>query len=82
MIRDGAPSYLILIDSLLAGSPDNPALLAQSAELHSAYAGAFVADPARARLHSKAKAQMRATCLSLKDACALNHETLTIFLPG
>ena len=81
MIRDGAPSYLILIDSLLAGSPDNPALLTQSAELHSAYAGAFVADPARAaRLHSKAKTQiLRATCLSLKDACALESRDFDDF---
>lgn len=73
MIRDGAPSYLILIDSLVAGSPDSPALLAQSAELYSAYAGAFVDDPVRAaRMHDKAKAQiLRATCLSLKDACGL-----------
>ena len=65
MIRDGAPSFLILIDSLLAGSPDNAALLAQSAELHSAYAGAFVAEPQRAaQLHSKAKSHLRSTCLS------------------
>ena len=74
MIRDGAPAYLILIDSLLAGSPDNADLLAQSAELHSAYAGAFVAEPARAaQLHDKAKSQMlRAACLSLKNACQLD----------
>ncbi len=73
MVRDGAPSYLILIDSLLAGNPDSATLLTQSAELHSAYAGAFVAEPARAqKLHAKAKNQMlRATCLRLKDACEL-----------
>ena len=44
MVRDGAPAGLILIDSL-AGNPQNAALLEQSAELHSAYAGAFVAEP-------------------------------------
>ena len=47
MVRDGAPAYLILIDSLLAGNPQNASLLEQSAELHSAYAGAFVAEPER-----------------------------------
>jgi hypothetical protein len=53
MVRDGAPSYLILIDSLLAGNPDSATLLSQSAELHSAYAGAFVAEPERAqKLHA------------------------------
>ncbi len=81
MIRDGAPSYLILIDSLVAGSPDNAALLAQSAELHSAYAGAFVEDPVRAaRLNSKAKAQiLRATCRSLKNACGLESRDFDEF---
>ena len=81
MIRDGAPSFLILIDSLLAGSPDNAALLAQSAELHSAYAGAFVAEPQRAaQLHSKAKSQiLRSTCLSLKDACELENRDFDAF---
>lgn len=81
MVRDGAPSYLILIDSLLAGSPDNPILLSQSAELHSAYAGAFVAEPERAqKLHAKAKSQMlRATCLSLKDACLLETRSFDEF---
>ena len=81
MIRDGAPSYLILIDSLVAGSPDNAALLAQSAELYSAYAGAFVEDPVRAaRLNSKAKAQiLRATCRSLKNACGLESRDFDEF---
>ena len=81
MIRDGAPSYLILIDSLVAGSPDNAALLAQSAELYSAYAGAFVEDPVRAaRLNSKAKAQiLRATCRSLKNACGLESRDFNEF---
>ena len=81
MIRDGAPSYLILIDSLVAGSPDNAALLAHSAELYSAYAGAFVEDPVRAaRLNSKAKAQiLRATCRSLKNACGLESRDFDEF---
>lgn len=81
MVRDGAPSYLILIDSLLAGNPGSATLLSQSAELHSAYAGAFVAEPERAqKLHAKAKSQMlRATCLSLKDACQLDTRSFDEF---
>ena len=69
MVRDGAPAYLILIDSLLAGNSENASLLEQSAELHSAYAGAFVAEPERAKkLHLKAKTQvLQAACLSLED---------------
>ena len=42
MVRDGAPSYLILVDSLVARSPDDAYMLQQSAMLHSAYAAAFV----------------------------------------
>lgn len=82
MVRDGAPAYLILIDSLLAGSPENVALLSQSAELHSAYAGAFVEDEARvAFLHNKARRQIfAATCLSLEDACDLDARPFAEFV--
>ncbi|HAL41805.1 MAG TPA: hypothetical protein DCP57_05115 [Gammaproteobacteria bacterium] len=82
MVRDGAPAYLILIDSLVSGSPDNAALLAQSAELHSAYAGAFVADAERAKkLHEKAKAQIFAsTCASLTNGCDLDTRAFPDFL--
>ena len=75
MVRDGAPAYLILIDSLLADNPDDATLLMQSAALNSAYAGAFVEDEARAkRLNDKAKAQsLQAACLSLNDACGLDE---------
>ncbi len=75
MVRDGAPAYLILIDSMVARSPDDAFMLQQSATLHSAYAAAFVADENRARLlHTKARAQaLEAACLSLQDGCDLNR---------
>ena len=75
MVRDGAPSYLILVDSLVARSPDDAYMLQQSAMLHSAYAAAFVSDEARAqRLHAKAKNQaLLSVCLQLRDACQLNR---------
>ncbi len=73
MVRDGAPSFLLLMDGLLAGSPDSVTLLQQSAQLNSAYAAAFVDDPARAQLlQSKSLANAeRAVCLSLRDGCDL-----------
>lgn len=73
MVRDGAPSYLILIDSLVTRSPDDGFLLRQSATLHSAYAGAFVDDERRASLlHEKAKTQaLHMACVSLRDGCDL-----------
>jgi hypothetical protein len=74
MVRDGAPSYLILIDSLIARSPDDAFLLRQSATLHSAYAAAFVDDPQRAQLlHAKAKRQaLHAACIELANGCDLD----------
>jgi hypothetical protein len=74
MVRDGAPAYLILIDSLIAGSPENGPMLRQSAALHSAYAGVFVTDPARAKLlATKAKRlALAAVCYSLKNGCDLD----------
>ena len=72
LVRDGAPSYLILIDALLEGSPDSVPLLLSASQLNSAYAGGFVDDPLRAQqMHSKAKAlALRAVCKARK-ACAL-----------
>jgi uncharacterized protein YceK len=54
-VADGAPSYLLLLDSLILDSPDNKALLQSAANLYSAYAGVFVDEPARAaRMSSRA----------------------------
>ena len=75
MVRDGAPSYLILVDSLVARSPDDAYMLQQSAKLHSAYAAAFVMDEQRAKLlHDKAKKQaLAAACLSIRSGCGLDE---------
>lgn len=82
MVRDGAPSYLILMDSLVARSPDDAFMLRQSARLHSAYAAAFVSDENRAKmLHAKAKRQALASvCLALKNACGLDQRPYREFV--
>ena len=85
MVRDGAPAYLILLDGLIANSPDDKFLLRQSAVLHSAYAGAFVNDQDRSKLLAgKAKnLAVRASCLSLEDGCGIddmNYQELTDWL--
>lgn len=49
LVRQAAPAYLVLLDGLIAESPDDPDLLAAGASLATAYAGAFVDDPERAR---------------------------------
>ncbi len=48
-VRDGAPAYLLMVDGLIAGSPDNRDLLQAGASLYGAYAGVFVEDPQRQR---------------------------------
>jgi hypothetical protein len=81
MVRDGAPSYLILVDSLVARSPQDPYMLQQSAKLHSAYAAAFVENEQRAvLLHTKAKDQaLAAACYGLKKACGLAQRSYQEF---
>ena len=49
LVRDGAPAYLLMLDSFVEGAPDNEAVLAAAAELYSAYGVVFVDDPVRAR---------------------------------
>ncbi|MEE8119603.1 MAG: TRAP transporter TatT component family protein [Gammaproteobacteria bacterium] len=48
-VRDGAPAYLLLMDSLVVGSPDNKQVLRAAADLYSAYAAVFVDEPERAQ---------------------------------
>ncbi len=49
MVRDGAPAYLLAIDGLIAGDPDDGELLLTGARLYGAYASAFVEDETRQR---------------------------------
>ncbi len=73
MVQEGAPAYLLLVDAMVKKNPDNAELLAQSARLNSAYATAFVSDPARAKmLAANALNDMgHAVCLNMKDGCEL-----------
>jgi hypothetical protein len=76
-VRDGAPAYLLLVDSLLEGSPDNPELLSASAVLYSAYGVLFADDPARAqRLSERARAQgEHALCVVEHQACGVSGKS-------
>jgi hypothetical protein len=70
-VRQGAPAYLLLIDGLIADSPNNAELLMAGAGLYSSYAGAFVDDPERAsRLSRKGRDYgWAAWCRVEKAAC-------------
>lgn len=72
LVRDGAPAYLIAIDGLIEGDPENQTLLLAGARLYSAYASAFVAEPKRAvRLTLRARGYgQRALCVRRAALCA------------
>jgi TRAP transporter T-component len=70
-VRDGAPAYMLLLDSFLEDSPDDPALLGAAANLYASYGSVFADDPERAeRLTERARRYgARALCISYKASC-------------
>ena len=73
-VRDGAPAYLLMLDSFIEGSPDNAAMLGAAAELYAAYGVIFVEDEQRAdRLTTRALDYAEnSLCASNKTACGAN----------
>lgn len=71
LVRAGMPSYILLLDSFLEGSPDNPALLSAAASMYASYGAVFADDPSRAsRLTARAREYgLRAICESYAAAC-------------
>ena len=71
LVRDGAPAYLLMLDSFVQGAPENVTVLSAAAELYSAYGVVFVDDPIRSRkLTTRGKAYgQRALCAAEKNAC-------------
>lgn len=73
LVRDGAPAYLLMLDSFVEGAPDNVAALSAAAELYSAYGVVFVDDPARARkLTRRGRSYgQRALCAAEETMCGI-----------
>ncbi|HEY3486570.1 MAG TPA: TRAP transporter TatT component family protein [Gammaproteobacteria bacterium] len=70
-VQDGAPAYLILLDGLIAGEPEDAELLLAGANLYGAYAAGFVTQPERARRMSTKALEYarRAVCEELASLC-------------
>jgi hypothetical protein len=86
-VRDGAPAYMLLLDSFLQGSPDDPELLGAAANLYASYGAVFADDPARAaRLTERARGYAaRAICLEYDAACGwpgMPFDAFAATLPG
>jgi hypothetical protein len=81
VVRQGAPAYLLLMDSLLAGSPDDVRLLQSAAALYGAYSGAFVADPERRRALSDRALEyaMDGACARSTDWCSVKSMSFDAF---
>lgn len=82
-VRAGAPAYLLLVDSLVEGDPNNQSILIAGAKLYSAYAAVFVEDPERARrMSDKARSYARrAICLERPGMCEVDGGLFTKLQP-
>lgn len=80
-VEAGAPAYLLMIDSLLHGDPDNESLLQAASTLYIAYTDVFIKDNERAkRLTDKGLGYaLHALCLGRSDACALRDSNFQEF---
>ena len=85
--RAAIPSYMVLIDSLIAGDPDSPVMLSAAATLYASYGAVFADEPVRARrLTSKARTYaLAAICEEYEDACDwrdMNYDSFVASLAG
>lgn len=80
-VRDGAPAYLLMIDGLVEGDPENRDLLLAGARLYGSYTSAFIEDEARAgRLADKSLSYARrALCLEVERVCEAAGAKLDAF---
>ena len=70
-VAEGLPAYLLLLDGLIEGDPQNAGMLLAASKLYGAYAGSFVTEPVRrARLARKSLVYARrATCIEAAKLC-------------
>lgn len=80
-VRDGAPAYLLMLDSFIAGAPNDASMLAAAAELYAAYGVVFVSDNERAdRLTTRALGYaQKSLCVSNDAACGIEDLTFKEF---
>lgn len=80
-VRDAAPAYLLLVDSLVVGDPDSVSHLSSGARLYAAYATLFAGEPKRARrLSSRAlEYGQRAACIRVEALCPDDRQDFESF---
>ena len=72
LVRDGLPTLMLTMDSMIEGSPDNPQLLAAGASLYAIYGGLFDIDKERAlKLTARARRySLKAMCETYEPSCS------------
>jgi hypothetical protein len=80
-VRLGAPAYLIMIDGMIEGAPENANLLATGANLYSSYAGIFINDAQRRRRMADKAWQyaIRSMCQRFDDHCGVHKQPFEQF---
>lgn len=83
-VRDGAPAFLLMLDSFVQGTPDDSAMLRAASELYAAYGTLFVDDVDRAqRLTTRARDYgRRALCADHALACDIWNRPYPEFTLG
>lgn len=82
IVRQGAPAYIIMIDSLIHRDPDDAEVLLAGARLYSAYTAAFVDDDERARLLSSKAYQyaLQAFCIKAShEMCVAVDKPVVVY---
>jgi hypothetical protein len=86
-VREGMPSYMIMMDGFVHDNPDSPAMLGAAANLYASFGAVFVDDPVRAsRLTTRGRDYaLRGICISYAAACdwrELNYDEFVATLGG
>jgi len=79
--KAGMPSYMLLMDSFVEGSPDSPVMLGAAANLYASYGAVFVDDQTRAKRLTR-RARMYASdamCHTYAEACNWDNLTFDAF---
>jgi hypothetical protein len=82
LVRDGIPTLLLTLDSLIEGSPDSVQLLSAGATLYATYGSAFADDEVRAsKLTTRARRYaLHAMCETYEPSCDWPNATYDEFV--
>lgn len=81
IVAEAIPSFLLLLETLIEGDPDNEALLSSAASLYGAYIGLLNEETGRNKqLSDKALAYaLRSACVHGEQFCLLNQQKYDVF---